>query len=201
MNFEEFVNDWWQGYIDTHKDGNNLSEIFSQMGYNEEEYLGEGDTIEDFLGNLDADDVYAFFFGYDAKASDISDIPLTDEFCTDMYLQAAKEAGMDEYSFVNDFAFDMASESVGYSHPESFFSDLQRGCQTGMIGSLVYNSDCKRTYIEHIDSMEDFKSECEDELGEPIRNRQELPHYTFMCWFCYEELGYRIAQILFPDKY
>ena len=70
-----------------------------------------------------------------------------------------------------------------------------------MIGMLIYNSDCKEIYIEHIDDMEEFVKELESEMGEPIRNRDHLPHYTFVCWLCYEELAFRIARELFPDEF
>ena len=55
--------------------------------------------------------------------------------------------------------------------------------------------------VEHIDDMEGFKEDFEDELGMPITNKEGLPHYTFMCWLCYEELAHRIAQELWPDKF
>lgn len=202
MNFEEFVNDWWQGYISEHNnDGYNLPEIFSQMGYNEADTLDEDETIEDFLGGLEANEVYEFFFGYGNKADKIDDIPSTTDFCTDMLVQAAKEAGYGNYSFTKDSVSDMAEHMDGYTNPESFFHDLSHGCSSGMIGMLIYNDDCKRIYIEHIDDMESFKEEFEEEIGDPIKNSERLPHYTFMCWLCYEELGWRIAGVLFPDKF
>jgi hypothetical protein len=51
--------------------------------------------------------------------------------------------------------------------------------------------------VRHIDDMENFISDMEDEIGEPIANRYELPHYTFVCWVCYEELAYRIYTELY----
>ena len=201
MNFGEFVNDWWQEYIQDHKDdGHNLNEIFTQMGYNNDD-LDEDGVIEDFLSDLDADKVFEFFFGYSKTAgSGIDGIPDTDSFMEDALMQAAKKIGMDEYSFTKEFCSDMAGHISGYSQPESFFTDLQHGCSSGMIGMLVYNADCKRIYIEHIDDMEEYKSSLEDDMG-AIKNNEHLPHYTFMCWLCYEELGYNIARELFPNKF
>lgn len=77
---------------------------------------------------------------------------------------------------------------------KSFCSDLQQGgCQSGMIGDFIYNSDCKDFYIAHIDELEQIKEELENDLGEPIQNRHSVPHYTFMCWLCFEEYVYNIA--------
>lgn len=47
----------------------------------------------------------------------------------------------------------------------------------------------------------EFKETMEDELGTPIHNKSGVPHATFMCWFCYEELGFQIARNLFNDQF
>lgn len=117
---------------------------------------------------------------------------------------AAENAGLSEYDFVPEIIDDLVYNvnERGYEKPTGFFEDLQYGgCQSGMVGKFIYNSDCKDFYIKYIDSMEDFKTEMEDELGEPIANRNGLPHYTFMCWLCYEETVYMIARELFPEKF
>ncbi len=204
MKFSEYIDNWWEEYIDNHSDdGHNLDEIFNQMGYNKEEYLDDDEIIEDFLRSLDSDEVYEFFFGYNSKVGpDIDDVPETQEFLKGMYLAAAKERGDNSRSYAEKFIEDMAYHSEGYSHLSGFFDDLQHGgCQSGMIGMLIYNDDCKNIYINHIDDMEGFIEDFEDELGEPIRNKERLPHYTWVCWLCYEELAYRIAQELFPEKF
>ena len=51
-----------------------------------------------------------------------------------------------------------------------------------------------------MDDMEEWKNLMEDEMG-AIKNEQRLPHYTFMCWLCYEELAYSIARALYPDEF
>lgn len=81
---------------------------------------------------------------------------------------------------------------------QSFLNDLSRGgCICGMISEFIYHSDCKDFYIEHLDDLEDFKSDLEDSLGEPIQNRFESPHYTFMCWLCFEEYCFEIYRRVF----
>lgn len=81
---------------------------------------------------------------------------------------------------------------------KGFFNDLQNGgCQSGFINEFIYNDSCKEFYIKHIDSLEDFKTEMEEQIGESIKNRLELPHYTFMCWLCFEEYCYQVYNAIF----
>lgn len=75
----------------------------------------------------------------------------------------------------------------------SFAEDLQQGgCISGMIGDFIYNSDCKDFYIQYIDELEAIKTDLEESLGESIPNRHSVPHYTFLCWLCFEEYVYSI---------
>jgi len=81
---------------------------------------------------------------------------------------------------------------------KSFFEDLQKGgCQSGMIGQFIYHSDCKEFYIANIDELEEIKADLEEQIGEPIKNRLELPHYTFMCWLCFEEYCFNLYSNIF----
>ena len=83
---------------------------------------------------------------------------------------------------------------------KSFLEDMQKGgCISGMIGDFVYHNDCKAFYIKHIDDLEEFKSEYESELGEAVRDRNSLPHYTFICWFVFEEYCYRLYNEVFEQ--
>lgn len=81
---------------------------------------------------------------------------------------------------------------------KSFLEDLQKGgCISGMIGEFIYNSDCKEFYINNIDELEEFKSEYEEQVGEQVKNRFELLHYTFIVWFCFEEYCYNLYNNIF----
>ena len=205
MTFDEYVSEWWSKYIESHQDDfkNNLGEIFTQLGYNKEEYLEEGQTVTDFLSGLDAGTVYEDILSCDRKIDKwIEDIPATEDFLTDVFTKVVEEIYNTYWSFADDFIADMAYHSQEYASPISFFTDLSYGgCMSGMIGMLIYNDDCKKIYIENIDDMQGFLEEEEEEIGGPIYNKQHLPHYTFMCWFCYEELGYAIARALFPNEF
>lgn len=81
---------------------------------------------------------------------------------------------------------------------KSFLKDLRRGgCQSGIIGEFIYNSDCKDFYIKYIDDLEQIKEELEEQLGNPIKNRFKLAHYVFMCWLCFEEYCFDIYRTVF----
>lgn len=105
---------------------------------------------------------------------------------------------------VKDFNSIILSKVVDYgkdkSHLASFFNDLQHGgCISGMIGEFIYHADCKDFYIKHIDALESFKEELEEQIGEVITNRHSQPHYTFMCWLCFEEYCYVLYRNIFED--
>lgn len=200
MNFGEYVLDWFSKYLESHEEHPDiLEDLFDEMNY-EEENLDEGETKIEYLQSLsDADEIYEKIFGYDRTVQFVDDLPDTETFLNEMFSQCV---GVKEYSFGKDFIEDMATHAEGYRNPVGFFKDLAYGgCTSGLIGMLISNDDCKELYIKHIDSMEAFKEEYEDELGEPIRNKNQLPHYTFVCWFCYEEFAYNIGRELFPNTF
>jgi len=81
---------------------------------------------------------------------------------------------------------------------KSYIEDLQNdGCMSGMISEFIYHADCKKFYIEHLEDLENIKEELEDSLGEPVKNRHRMPHYTFMCWLCFEEYCFDIYRSSF----
>lgn len=200
--FKEYVLDWFHQLVEEHyTDKEWQADLFHQLGYNEAEYLDEDQSIYDFLLEMsDEDEVYEALFGFDVKVKNLDDLPDTESFLKAMF----KEVGEDyirEYDFADELLEDMAEECIGYTNPMGFFQDLQQGgCGSGMIGMFIYNDNCKRFYIDHIDSMENFVEEFEDELGCPIKNENGLPHYTHICWVCYEELGFRLANELWDGE-
>lgn len=105
---------------------------------------------------------------------------------------------------VNDFNAIILSKAQDYGKGKealkSFFDDLQRGgCISGLIGEFIYHSDCKAFYIKHIDALESYKEDLEEQMGEPIVNRHDSPHYTFMCWLCFEEYCYSLYREIFES--
>lgn len=200
--FKEYVLDWFHQLVEEHyTDKEWQRDLFTQLGYNEAEYLDEGQSIYDFLLEMsDENEVYESLFGYEAKVKCLDDLPDTEGFLKAMFKEVGEQY-IKDYGFAEELLEDMAEECEGYANPIAFFQDLQQGgCGSGMIGMFIYNTDCKNFYIDHIDSMEDFVEEFEDELGCPIKNENKLPHYTFICWACYEELAFRLANELYDGE-
>lgn len=200
--FDEYVVEWFDNILESDKV--NANELFTSMGFTSD-YLDEGGSPKDYLlGLSDADSIWRRLF---VENKEVEQLIVDGEFenkntlLADIFDQAASDL-RSEYDFVDELIDEMSDESDGYDNPSGFFEDLQKGgCASGMVGMFIYNYDCKKFYIDHIDSMEDFVATLEDELGEPIINDKHLPHYTFICWLCYEELAYRIARELWPNKF
>ena len=193
-NFEKYVTDWFHDWLKEHEEQADFyQEVFYAMRYTLEE-LGE-DSHLDFLLNLSADAIYDNLISFHKL---IDDQPSTWEFLIKMFKQAVPDK---EKKFVDEFVEDMAEHAENYLRPLDFFNDLTHGCQSGLIGMLIYNTDCLKIYNKYANDMEEFKESMEEELGTPICNKAGVPHATFVCWFCYEELGFQIARNLFNDQF
>lgn len=202
MTFKEYVLDWFHQLVEEHyTDKEWQRDLFTQLGYNEAEYLDEGESIYDFLSGMDDEnEVYESLFGYESKVKCLDDLPDTEGFLNRMFKDVGQQL-IEEYDFAEELLENMACHCEGYTNPKSFFEDLQHGgCISGMIGMFIYNSDCKRFYVDHIDDMETFKEDLEEEVGCPVKSDDGLPHYTFVCWLCYEELAYRIANEIWDGE-
>ena len=201
--FGKYVLNWWQKFVDSHEsEAKHLMELFIGEEETIEDYLDEGETPYDWLIAKDedyAEEIYENFFGYNADRSILADdVPDTETFLIGMFKQAYTK----KYDFVDELIEDMAGHACNYCTPHGFFHDLSYGgCSSGMIGMFIYHSDCKRFYINHIDDLEAFVEDFEEELGECVPNKNHQPHYTFVCWLCYEEFAYRIGRTLFPETF
>lgn len=83
---------------------------------------------------------------------------------------------------------------------KAYLEDVQKaGCQSGFVTEFIYHADCKEFYTNNIDELEEIKEDLEDSIGEPIQNKQSLPHYTFMCWLCFEEYCYNLYNNVFEN--
>ena len=205
--FEEYVTSWFHEYVENHKDNEDLMlSLFNAIcprdkGDSLSDWLDEDQTICDWLMDCSAEDIYSSLFGW--SGGDCFDgMPDTEEFVAEMLKDACKELNLNEYEFVDEFVEDMACHITNYDNPLYFFQDLQNGgCASGMIGMLIYNSDCLALYGKYANDLEEFREELEDEIGSPIERDRNIRHYVWICWLCYEELGYQIARYLFEDKF
>jgi len=205
--FEEFVTDWWKDYLSEASEDIHKALMENLIGEEEtiEDYIPEDyDSPHDWLvDNMTADEIYEKYFSFENDGLRPDNMPDASEFIYEMLKENASWWNTNETplpSFTETFLRDMVSHIEGYDNPISFFTDLQNGCQSGMIGMLIYNSDCKRIYIEHIDDMEEYVEQIFEEVGY-IKNEQHLPHYTWICWMCYEEFGFQIGRELFPETF
>jgi hypothetical protein len=107
------------------------------------------------------------------------------------------------FSFAEDFASIIFVKAEDYDRQNNFKENLKGfledlrygGCMSGIIGEFIYNTDIKEFYIKHLDDLEEFKNELEENLGE-IKNT-DLPHYTFIVWLCFEEFANDIYNTIF----
>ena len=205
--FEEYVTSWFHEYIMEHEEDEDLLQsLFNTICQREEndslsDWLDEGETICDWLLNCSAEDIYSNLFGKGGSGV-FDDMPDTESFVQEMLKNSVDGLGLDKYSFVEEFIEDMAYYISDYGQPIYFFTDLQKGgCSSGMIGMVIYNDDCLKLYGKYANDMEEFREEIEDEIGSPIHRDKNLFHYVWICWFCYEELGYQIGRYLFEDDF
>ena len=206
-NFEGYVTSWFHEYIENHKDdGDLMLSLFNAICPREEgdslsDWLDEGQTIQDWLMDCSAEDIYSSLFV--SSGGDCFDgMPDTEEFIAEMLKDTCKRLDIYRYEFTDEFVEDMACHITNYDNPLDFFQDLQNGgCASGMIGILIYNSDCLALYGKYANDMEEFREELEDEIGSPIERDRNIRHYVWICWLCYEELGFQIARYLFEDEF
>ena len=78
------------------------------------------------------------------------------------------------------------------SEIQNFFTDiLSYGCESGMVGHLIYYSDTYKFFDTYYDHIEELRVEAEDNIGEPLVIRGDLKNW--LAWFGFEETAYRIA--------
>lgn len=194
-NFNEKVMSWYQEYVEAASE-EQLKDLAEDCEYADDVFPTD---IEELRGCLaDIQDCSKFIWGHTigAKYQTLGKYPDSQNFLRELFVEAA-EAVAPNYDFTKDFAEDMAYHADGYDDPAGFFKDLAYGgCASGMVGMLIYNDQAKKIYVEYIDSFEDFILELEGEIGEPLRNKEGLPHYTWATWLTYEELAYRMVSYL-----
>lgn len=209
--FKKYVTDWWQKYL-SEADDETLRTMMENL-------IGEEETIEDYIPedaacpydwlmvNMTADEIFKKYFGYEDDGLRPDSMPDKSEFVyqmlkenADWYVHSTPDQAEKLPSFAEEFLRDMAEHITGYNNPLGFFMDLTHGCVSGLIGMLIYNMDCKRIYIKHIDDMEEYAEQIYSEVGF-IENKHGAPHYTHICLLCYEEFGYQIGRALFPETF
>lgn len=96
---------------------------------------------------------------------------------------------------------DILEDSKGYNGSfiekvNARLEDVRHGCQTGIIGFLIYHTDCKKFFARFIEDISELALDLEANMGMPIENKQGLPIYTFYAWLAYEEIAYQIGSFI-----
>lgn len=92
----------------------------------------------------------------------------------------------------------VAQEALDYDTITGFFSDLlQHGCQSGMIGSLIYYCDTHKFYDAHYSEIEAIRYELEQSFGEALKPNGDLKNWY--AWLGFEEIARQLASELGID--
>jgi hypothetical protein len=78
-------------------------------------------------------------------------------------------------------------------NPKVWFTDLlEHGCQSGMIGGLIYYYDTAKFYDKHYDEIEELREEYEEDFGAPLTIKGDLKNW--FAWFAFEETARKIFE-------
>lgn len=91
---------------------------------------------------------------------------------------------------------EVAKEALSYGCDiEIFFSDLlQHGCQSGMVGKLIYYTDTHKFFDKYYNEIEDLRTELEESFGSPLQPKGDLKNW--FSWMAFEETARIIADEL-----
>lgn len=119
-----------------------------------------------------------------------------DRVLDSMMDKAFEKAGVDDYSFSEELKRIYRGHIESYPGVKDFFNDLAYGgCRSGMIGEFVWAEEIKEFYVKHIDDLEVYKRDLEEDLGEPITDN-DLSHSELVTWLVVEEVARRVSDEL-----
>ena len=119
-----------------------------------------------------------------------------DRVLDSMMDKAFEKAGVDDYSFSEELKRIYRGHIESYPGVKDFFNDLAYGgCRSGMIGEFIWAEEIKEFYVKHIDDLEVYKRDLEEDLGEPITDN-DLSHSELVTWLVVEEVARRVSDEL-----
>jgi len=82
---------------------------------------------------------------------------------------------------------EVIQEALSHDDPKSFFEDLLKyGCQSWIVGSLVYYKDTYEFFEKHYEEIEELRAELAEQWFEiriPLHNDLK----NFLAWLSFEE--------------
>lgn len=99
--------------------------------------------------------------------------------------------GINDYSFSDELKEIFQNHILGYNRGEDFFDDLAYGCSSGILGEFISHSDTKDFYLRHMDDVDGYIIDLEENYGEPLSLGE--PRFNYAVWAVVEDMGYRIG--------
>ena len=82
---------------------------------------------------------------------------------------------------------EVIEEALDYHSPKAFFEDLlQHGCESWMVGSLIYYKDTHEFYDKHYNEIEEMRNELAEQ-GIEINVPTQSDLKNFFAWLSFEE--------------
>lgn len=81
-------------------------------------------------------------------------------------------------------------------NPENFLNMiLKYGCNTGIVGSMIYYADTHKFFDTYYDEIEELRTEYENSTGCSV-NIQDRDLKNTLAWFAFEQTAYNLANKL-----
>lgn len=97
-----------------------------------------------------------------------------------------EETGLADRSFSTDMQEILLDHMSKYDNPLTGLEEITtHGCVSGILTDFIYYSDTKEFYTKHIDDIESFIYDLEDDFGESIK--LNYPRYNSAVWLVTEE--------------
>jgi hypothetical protein len=69
---------------------------------------------------------------------------------------------------------------------------LYGGCQSGVVGELIYYTDTQAWFDEHYSDIMELREEISEEMGEGINPPADQDMKNWFAWFSFEEVTRRL---------
>lgn len=160
MTFKEYVKEWFDEFLEDHKES--ADELFKAMLFTDDD-LSDKESIYDFLSNLEPNEIWDLcFINTHVSFDDLIDARA---FWSMILPKVVEELDI-KYNFVKDMIDDIEYHCEQYDDPVGYFQDLQHGgCMSGTTSIFMYFDETKKFYIEHMEHLDNFAEDLEEEFG------------------------------------